>query len=212
MRASIKLTFLMAFLFLFSGCAIKKSPDILPEEARLAVAGFFQPKHSWQLLAGYVREDRQPVPGNVLADLDNSLANSLIKYGREDYVRPPFVRQCREIILQETGRSRVSALKYWIRVGQCIPADFILVPTILEMHARKGGEWGVKEPAAVVMDIYLIDVQNERMRRYHFDEVQKSISENILEAKKIIRRSGKWLTAKQLAMDGIEQGVVELGL
>jgi hypothetical protein len=34
----------------------------------------------------------------------------------------------------------------------------------------------------------------------------------MLEAKKFFRRGGKWLTATQLAADGIKQGVMELGL
>jgi hypothetical protein len=202
----------MVLLFLLGACSMGKAPSLVPDKADLAVAKFIQPQHSWQLLAGYMSEDRGKVSPQVLDAMDQALAGALKDSGRTDYIRPPFVDQCQELILQDTTRSRLSALKYWIKVGQCIPADFLLVPYVFEMREMQGNKWGVQVPATVVLDLYLIDIQKERMHRYHFEETQHSFSENMLEAKKFFRRGGKWLTATQLAADGIKQGVMELGL
>ncbi|MFP4169012.1 MAG: hypothetical protein ACLFSY_09275 [Desulfonatronovibrionaceae bacterium] len=205
--------FIAVFSFIsLTACTLGRSPDIVPEESSLAVAGFIQPRHSWQLLAGYIGENRAVVAPEALASLDASLADALKDSGHKGYIRPPLVDQCRELILRDTSRSRVSALKYWLRVGKCIPTDYLLVPYVFEMREMLGNEWGVQAPATVVLDLYLIDIKNERMHRYHFEETQHSFSENMLEAKKFFRRGGKWLTAQQLAADGIKQGVQELGL
>jgi len=201
-----------ALLFLLSACSVGKTPSLVPEKTDLAVAKFVHPEHGWQLMAGYMREDRENVSPRVLDALDKALAGALKNAGRTDYIRPPFVEQCQELILRDTTRSRLSALKYWIKVGRCIPADYLLVPYVFEMREMQGNEWGVRVPATVVLDLYLIDIQKERMHRYHFEETQQSFSENMLEAKKFFRRGGKWLTATELAADGIKQGVMELGL
>ncbi len=210
-----RLVFLFGLLIFLPGlfaCGLKKPPAVVPQKADLAVAGFMQPRHGWQLLAGYIHKNQREIPEKELAQLDTSLANALKDSGRKHYMKPDLVRQCREIILHESNRSRVSAMAYWVKVGRCIPADYLLVPYVFEMDKRKGDDWGVREPASVVLDLYLIDVQKKRMNRYHFEETQRSFSENMLEIRKFVRREGKWLTANQLAADGIKQGVMELGL
>ena len=84
---------------------------------------------------------------------------------------------------------------------------------LYEWRERDGSAIGAAKPAKVVMDIYVVDVRNEALiSRSHFDETQSALSSNLLEADKFFKRGGKWITAHDLAQEGMEKAVKELGL
>jgi len=201
---------LIIIVFLLSSCATKPKALFFEPGATLAVAGFSQPRHSWEMLAGYIYETKEISP-QVLDKLD-TLLSQLVNERGQDFVGPKIVRQCQELVVGREDKSRLSAFKYWVKVGQCVPVDFILVPFVFKWQERQGQEWGAEIPAAVILDLYLIDVKNKQMRRFHFEEEQKSLSENILDIGKFFRRGGKWITAINLAREGIDRGLKELGL
>ena len=94
-------------------------------------------------------------------------------------------------------------------MGRCLPADYLLVPQVLRWKEFEGGG----NPASVVLDLYLIDVKNERLvSRFHFDETQKALTDNLLDIGKYMRRKGEWVNADVLAKEGIEAGLREMGL
>jgi hypothetical protein len=116
------------------------------------------------------------------------------------------------VVLAEQERSRISALEYWKKVGTCMAVDYLLVPFAFTWEERQGGEWGVEQPASVTFDLYLIRVDDGTVKRFHFEERQQALTENILDADKFFRRSGKWVSARELARDGIRQALEDLGL
>jgi hypothetical protein len=123
------------------------------------------------------------------------------------------VNQCREVVLHEARNRGLTGLQYWTRVGRCVPTDYLLVPQLLKWQDRVGGEWGVKQPAWVVLDLYLINVAKAEVAgRYHFDREQESLSENLLSIGSFLKRGGKWIEASELAEEGLTQGLQELGL
>ena len=50
------------------------------------------------------------------------------------------------------------------------------------------------------------------MTRFHFDETQKALTDNLLDLNKFVQRKGEWVEADVLAKEGIEAGLRELGL
>ncbi|HKK34237.1 MAG TPA: hypothetical protein VJ934_11905 [Desulfomicrobiaceae bacterium] len=200
-------------LLLFVGCA-PKSGTVTPisQKASLAVAGFSQPQHDWEMLAGFLPERFAPLPGEVLDDLDAELTDQLKERIELPFYGPPLTRQCREVVLAEEERFRVSALEYWRKVGSCMAVDYLLVPFAFTWEERQGGEWGVETPASVTFDLYLITVGDGTVKRFHFEERQQALTENILDADKFFRRAGKWVSARELAKDGIRQALEDLGL
>jgi hypothetical protein len=184
-----------------------------PEGSSLAVAGFTNPQNTWELLAGCLPEQCVLVEERVLNQLDLALEETL--QGEDvNFVSEPKASQCRELVSSEPQkRPRIAALRYWLQVGKCIPADYLLVPQLIFYHERRGGDWGAEEPASVVMDFFLLDVRNGTiLRRYRFEETQQPLSENLLDVDKFVSRGGKWISAKDLAQEGIEQAIKELGL
>ncbi|MFW6324450.1 MAG: hypothetical protein ACOC0U_05235 [Desulfovibrionales bacterium] len=194
------------------GCAKQQTGARLPEEASLAVAEFSQPIHPWQMLAGFPTIEGYNASDKVLRDLDLLLAE-LLSERLDRYQGRSLTRQCEEIILSEQEDSRVSALKYWVRVARCMPVDYLLVPHLHFWQERRGGDWSVESPAVLVFDLFLINAQRgELVGRFHFEERQQSLFENVLNAPEFFSRGGKWVQTEELARNGLEQGLQELGL
>lgn len=196
-----------------TACAPVEKPVEVPEKASISVAGFHQPQSSRELLAGYMDEGAELVGPEAIATLDEMLSRELRARWEGLFYNQALTRQCRELVLQESGDERLSALKFWVRVGRCVPVDYLVVPQVLVWKERKGGEWGSEDPARVVLDLYLVDVgKGELVQRFHFDERQQSLAEDVFSIKRFFRREGKWVTAEQLAREAIVSGLEELGL
>ena len=89
----------------------------------------------------------------------------------------------------------------------------ILVPQVTEWRELEGSGMGAETPASVTMDFYLIDVKRQQLvGRYHFEETQQNLTDNLLNINKFVNRGGKWVDALTLASEGMRQAVEELGL
>ncbi|MGE4554377.1 MAG: hypothetical protein AB7D57_14795 [Desulfovibrionaceae bacterium] len=196
------------------GCSDKRVTPMQRPEGRLAVAGFTSPRFNYELLAGYLPDEGRSVDRDVLRKLDASLLDQLTADGVTDFAPAFDTRQCQEIVTfeQANGRKK-SALAYWVEVGRCMKADYILVPQVTGWHERKGDEWTVESPASVTMDLYFISLGNEpQLVRKHFDETQRSLSEDLGNIKTFFGRGAKWLTAQELARAGMQNMLYEMGL
>ena len=196
-----------------TACAPTEKPVEVPRKASISVAGFHQPESNRELLAGYMDQGAEPVGSEAIATLDEILSTELRARWEGLFYNLALTRQCREVVLRESGDERLSALKFWVRVGRCVPVDYLVVPQVLAWEERRGGEWGSEDPAGVILDLYLVDVgKGELVQRFHFDERQQSLAENIFSIKRFFSREGKWVTAEQLAREAILSGLEELGL
>lgn len=210
LRKLLPVIALCCALGLTAACAPKPVTPQLRPVGSIAVAPFSAPKYNWELLAGYLPEEGKTVKPEVLAGLDAAVNQSLRAHGVSTTGTLAAVKQCQEIVtFERSGKARESAWSYWLGVGRCLPADFLLVPQVLLWKELEGGG----DPAAVVIDFYLIDVRGERLAsRYHYDETQKALTDNFLDLGKFVKRKGEWVTADTLAKEGIEAGLKELGL
>lgn len=202
-------------LFLLSGCGTPRPQATAPRpEGSLAIAGFSNPTHSWELLAGHIAvEGATPLDEKILNRLDATLQDTLNAHNVIGYKPAAITRQCQEIVVfDDVGVPRMSALKYWLGVGKCMAVDYLLVPQILEWDERKGGELGVETPASIVLDLFLINIKDETLLRARYSETQESLTENIFKADKFFKRGGKWVSAHELAAEGIDLKLLELGL
>ncbi|WP_052812909.1 hypothetical protein [Desulfonatronum thioautotrophicum] len=202
-------------LLILGACAPRPAGTPLPPQATLAVAGFHQPLHGWQMVTGTRAGESVILTAEQLEELDGMLAELLRGEEGRPFLGPEATRQCQELVLARVGweRAGVSGLRYWMDVGQCVQTDYLLIPQVLEWREREGGEWGVTEPGRVVLELTLLDIENQFVvRRFQYDEQQRSLSEDLLQAGRFFRRGGRWLPAKELARDGLEIGLREMGL
>ena len=203
---------LAAFALCLSGCATPRQGPELPPMA-IGVAEFTQPQSTADMLAGYMAEDAPRVSAKHLIQLNEAMTDVLRKETKRSYAAPVGYLECRDAKAPGQGRGRVAALKHWIAVGTCMKVDFLLVPQVYELHEREGSEAGVTRPAGIVMDVFLIDVKNSVLTsRSHFDETQAALADNLLDTGKFFSRGAKWVTAAELAREGIVKAVKDIGL
>jgi TolB-like protein len=115
--------------------------------------------------------------------------------------------------VREIGHSvRVSSEAARIKqIGERVYADAVITGRIQRFRERVGDEWGIKSPASVAFVLDLVDVRRgDVVWSASFDETQKSLSENILAIGEIGQRGVRWLTAEQLAHEGIKKAVAQL--
>jgi hypothetical protein len=77
---------------------------------------------------------------------------------------------------------------------------------VYRYQERQGGNFAVDKPASVGFHLHLYD-QNNIARVFVFDETQQPLFDNILKIGTFLRRGMKWITASQLAEEGIEKGI-----
>jgi hypothetical protein len=200
----------LVLLPLCVSCAKKAPTFSLPQDQRVGVVGFYQPVATVELLAGYLPDVVQPVDAAILARLDDDFERVLRDTTSRDYAGTEESYQCVKTV-RESGAP--SAFEFWLAVGQCLLVEVGLEPQLHAWQERLGGELGAEQPAAVVMDFFLLDVNNKLLlARSRFDETQKALSANILDIGKWMSRGGKWVSAGDLALEGMARAVRELGL
>ncbi len=100
------------------------------------------------------------------------------------------------------GMERETALE----LARSYNADGVLAGCLYLFRQRRGKRYSVVEPAAVAFDVVLLDARNGRIAwKGVFIETQQALSENLLSLGDFVRRGGRWLTAEELARDGIEK-------
>ncbi|MDL2209581.1 hypothetical protein LJC26_02115 [Desulfovibrio sp. OttesenSCG-928-O18] len=203
---------LLALVVGLSACATPRQGPALPQ-VTIGVAEFTQPQSTMDMLAGYMAENTPRVPMKTLSQLDEAFAEVRGKETNRSYAASKTYLECRDAKAPGQTSGRIAALKHWVAVGTCMKVDFLLVPQVMELREREGGEAGVTRPASVIMDIFLIDVKNSVLTsRSHYDETQTALSENLLETGKFFSRGAKWVTAVELAKEGMVKAIKDLGL
>ena len=111
-------------------------------------------------------------------------------------------------------RGRRNALVTWAERARRAGADMIVVPQVIVLHERVGGEAGAVSAAAVNEDFYLIDARKPEalLQRSHFAEEQQSLVNDLTQIGSFFRRGGKWVSDIELAGEGMDKAVGEMGL
>ena len=92
------------------------------------------------------------------------------------------------------------------KVGKLLGADFMAVGSVWRYRERKGGAGAVASPASVAFALHLVNVQSgDIVWSKSFVQTQRSLSENILNARAFFEQGAKWLTADELASYGVKE-------
>ena len=92
-----------------------------------------------------------------------------------------------------------------IQIGNELGVDFLFVGVLFRFEERIGSHIGAEKPASVGFDVHLIRLRDGKMVwTGRFDETQRPLSDNLLQAGSFFRRGAHWLTVEELAGDGME--------
>jgi hypothetical protein len=92
------------------------------------------------------------------------------------------------------------------KMGKLLDANLMAVGTVWRYRERVGGAGAVSSPASVAFALHLVDVESGKILwSKSFVQTQRSLSENILNAKAFFDQGAKWLTADELASFGVKE-------
>ncbi len=148
---------------------------------------------------------KQPVrfPGRPETQIEQSFIDRLNASYRIEVVPPERVSGIYEryasLLVRETP---IAVLK---KVGTDLAVDGIAYGYVFYYRERKGMPYSVEKPASVAFEIHLFRVSDGALVwKGRFDKTQTSLMEDVLQASAFLRGGGKWLTARELAEEGVE--------
>lgn len=91
------------------------------------------------------------------------------------------------------------------KVGAELDADGLIVGYVYRFRERIGYDYSAEKPASVSFEIQLYRCQDGVMVwKGFFDKTQRSLMEDVLSASYFVKDRGKWITAKELASQGMD--------
>lgn len=89
-----------------------------------------------------------------------------------------------------------------IRAG----VDAILIGYLYGFSERVGTQLSVQDPASVSFELVLIKAEDGRVLwKKNFQETQQPLFDDLFKLESFLERGGKWLTAEELALSGLEK-------
>ena len=93
-----------------------------------------------------------------------------------------------------------------LRIGKELEANFVMVGFVFRFEQRMGSAVGVEKPASVGFDVHLLRLRDGKVVwTGKFDKTQRPLSEDMRKIGSFLRRGGVWLTAEELASDGMSE-------
>ena len=102
--------------------------------------------------------------------------------------------------------SGATPLEALTEVGKEIGADGILAGYLFYYKERDGFDYSVESPASVAFCVHLIRVSDGvSLWKGIFVKTQSSLMENLFDILPFVKGGGKWLTAKELSREGVNE-------
>lgn len=144
------------------------------------------------------------LPQNAEAIVQDFFIQRLEKSGRF-VVIPPYQS---DLVYQKVRGENLSesAAQRLRKAGKALEADGIVIGYVSCFRERVGYAFSAERPASVAFGIYLIRVSDgELVWGRMYDRTQQSLLENLLQASTFFTRGPKWVTAAELAEDGVDE-------
>ncbi|WP_310601286.1 hypothetical protein [Desulfobulbus sp.] len=196
--AQLKMGMAICCLLAAAGCAQKKDLESVEKVPDFAVSGIaVLPVRP----VADMDENLSPADEKILQD-GSGVMTGLLKEVLTGKAGVRFVSLGQAKVMEGTGHTLETAR----RIAAQQNSNAVLETTLSRYVERVGSEYGVKQPAAVTFAYKLYEVKEGRVLCHgRFDEQQQSLMENLLNLPKTQSRGLVWLTAEELARDGLKE-------
>jgi hypothetical protein len=125
---------------------------------------------------------------------------------RHEDMTIPLQQVMAEYIQMRIDETKDTPMMVARELGKRLGADYVLVGNVWRYKERTGSPMAAESPASVAFALSLVEVASGRILWSDvFSETQRSLSENILQAKGFFEMGGKWVTADELALYGVKE-------
>jgi hypothetical protein len=101
---------------------------------------------------------------------------------------------------------KASATQQLQMAGRALEVDAVVIGYVSCFRERVGYAYSAERPASVTFGIYMIQSSDgDLVWGRIYDKTQQSFSENVLQSSTFFSRGLKWVTAAELAEDGVEE-------
>lgn len=92
------------------------------------------------------------------------------------------------------------------KVGAELETEAVIVGYVYRYRERKGYPYSVEQPASATFEIHLVRTSDGAIVwKGTFDRTQQSLMENMFQIDSFFKGHGQWVTAKELAAEGIDE-------
>ncbi|MCJ7773721.1 MAG: DUF799 domain-containing protein [Desulfobacterales bacterium] len=214
-KIDMLLAVLLVLFVLISGCRQRMVDAEAEERGPLSGKLLVLPFHNMSELYGENENVRCPVCGKVFitgevpdkaTDFLNDTLISMLKEGQ--YYKKMAVSDSQWVhtdLMLKNNRS-LSEFELLLSAGRSVKADAVMVGYLYRYKQRVWSRISVDSAASVALGMHLIDVKTGRqLWKGHFDETQRSLSENLFKIDKFIKRKASWVTADEMAVSGLKE-------
>lgn len=98
-----------------------------------------------------------------------------------------------------------------LKLAHDVSADGVLYGTVERFHERVGMDYSASSPAAVTFTLKFVDFKSGQVVwNAKFAKSQVSLTQNIFDLANFVQRSGRWVRAHEIAMEGVKAAVANL--
>jgi len=139
-------------------------------------------------------------PERIIQDLFSA---GIAAGNRFDLISPDRAGGTFEQVTQTSFKTTLSEAVQ--KVGSELEADGVVVGYVYRFQERQGYDYAAEKPASVFFEIQLFRSRDGIMVwKGIYDMTQTSLMENMFRALYFFKDHGKWITAKELAKEGME--------
>lgn len=98
-----------------------------------------------------------------------------------------------------------------LKLGHDVSADGVIYGTVERYKERVGMDYSAASPASVTFSLKFVDIKSKQVVwTAKFAKSQAALSENIFEFTNFVQRSGRWVRAHEIALEGVKESVADL--
>ncbi len=98
-----------------------------------------------------------------------------------------------------------------LKLAHDVSADGVIYGTVERYKERVGMDYSAASPASVTFNLKFVDLKSrEIVWTAKFAKSQAALSENIFDLANFVQRSGRWVRANEIALEGVKEAVANL--